>query len=157
MQLVPLTEELILGASVPVTLSSPHLLPLANGGFAASWIWVRQVDANTRVMMRVFDSTGQAAGPEVQISSSPSPRAWAAGSMATLANGEFAIAWVDRLTSAGAQHIFARRFTVTGEPASDPVQITDDDDLNSYGSRLCSLVDGNIGVVWEAAARSDPA
>ncbi len=105
---------------------SPSIKTLSDGSFIVSWtarISVIDGVADDENFMQLFDSTGQAVGQNIQISSSD-PGLQQGGEIAELSNGTLAIVWYDHgLVTAPEAHIHGQLFTLTGERIGESFQV----------------------------------
>ena len=153
--------EFILNADVDDAQLTPDIWALADGGFVAVWRSDDAMPAVSEIRARVFDADGSPRSGEFTVNTSAGPL-FTNPSVAGLAGGRFAVAWVAQDGDAHGNGIRARLFEADGTPVAADflVNAKETMDRSMFGNEngneddpdVLPTADGGFMVAWTDAS-----
>ncbi|RVU04510.1 hypothetical protein EOE18_12025 [Novosphingobium umbonatum] len=128
----------------------PVVARLADGGFVITWN-DQYADANSYgVKAQIYNANGAKVGAEFLVNTSTSHEQ-TNPSIASLANGNFVIAWCDNSGSLGDSSdwaIKAQIYTMAGAKVGDEFLVNTATNAAQCNPRMASLANGNFVIAW---------
>lgn len=136
------------------TAQSVGVTELAGGLVAMTWQHSYDDDTDgfitaTTVVARIFNSAGNAVGPEFVVSTGDATTSTPTNPVITaLLDGRFMVAWTqytfDPITSLGGAHVMARVINADGSFSSDPFSVAPANAVTPNNPTITTLLDGRV-------------
>lgn len=142
-----------LGNNVQITVDTftqqaPQVACASDGRFLVCWDDERAGDWD--IYARIYDSSGQPAGPEFRVNSDVGETDQYGGGCAVNRFGEFLIVWTDKRE--GNEDIYARLFDRSGRPLGTEFRVNTDTGTDAQNSpTVVAAPDGGYWVFWSDA------
>jgi hypothetical protein len=133
----------------------PDVQYTPSGGFVATWQSTPHDGSDFGVFTRIFDETGTPAAAEFQVNQytthrQTDPRVAVDGA------GNFVVAWTGYYQIGWASEVFARRYSSSGAPLSDEIQLNNQYFGFEFGPSIVRDAGGSFVVAWEGFADNNP-
>ena len=119
----------------------PDIAALPHGGFVAVW--------QEEMRLRLFDKAGQPLGDEVQVNTHTGSTQ-RNGHVTVLEDGRIVVTWESYDQDGSAFGIYARTYSGTGEPLTEPFQVNTTTAANQQTPSILALSDGGLLITWSS-------
>lgn len=109
-------------------------------------VWTDYRGANCETYCRLFDSTGNALGPEFRVTDDSASQYY--GSVAVNASGRFVVTWMDYRN--GDADIYCQAYRTDGSRIGGNIRVSDDVSGSYQGYPVAAVFDdGDFAIAWE--------
>jgi hypothetical protein len=150
----PAGLEMAINTTTALEQEHPGVAVFDDGSFVVVWESYGTDGSDSGVFLRRFDSTGLAAGAEVQVNAfTTGPQQDAV--VAAAADGQFVVVWESVGQDGDSAGVFARRFDADGLALGPEMHVSETTSNGQRDPAVAYLSDGSFVIVWEATGKQD--
>jgi hypothetical protein len=145
--------EFLIGSTTTHDRLQPTLTVLADGRFVAAWTDHNQLEAGDDAFVihaQVFDSDGNASGPELLVNTTTTNQQYDP-KLSALTNGGFVATWTDESQTGGdlsGTAIRAQIFNADGTKAGAEFLVNTSTNVDQYDASVTALSNGGFVAAW---------
>ena len=125
----------------------PRVSVAPDGRFVVAWVSFAQDGSDAGVFAQRYDSSGAAAGPEIQVNTYTTGFQQGAA-VAVRADGSFVVAWNSVGQDGSLEAVMGRRFNDAGAPLGGEFRVSQYTTGSQYNPDVALDPDGNFLVAW---------